>query len=1256
MVLPPIDTPRTDFAASVTQGPDKLAEITQSSIPSPSKEKNDIVQKIRGMRPPEQGTPRSRPPFADRRNLQQHPKPEFTPLLKSATRNRSHANGKENIDLNGKPATPAGFRQSFRSELLDLPENSSVLYQDDTASDGGRQPTPQVPQSSSSAIATPMPALNGKNGAALGEAQYGSLREQEAVSRARYILNTGIVLTPAQRVEQLDKELFSLKMRCYYLEEALKKSGKDFNQKALEENTNLKVDKLTLERDMRRYRKESHSAQKELEECRRRMEEYLEKLKNSNADRGMQDELDRLQRTLEENNGHIRTLEEAAESNNGHEEELQGLRDTISDLEHELRQKDQELDEKDDQIDEFKQTSDSSGELAELKRQLEERDEDIKGLQDALRTAGAESERKLKEKDRALELKDDEVHDLEKELDDANRDESFAVKGKELEGRQGEIDRLRHLLEQQQAQAKKELDDLKRQLDEVHQNAAAEARQRIEAANEKEHEIRALGQQLATAQGRDTEVEKLNDRIADLESELKERERSIDGKDDQIDDLKSKIQQIENDSDEELIAAQDRIQELEIEQQRHLKDLQALRENEGRDEAGRSHALQRGEHRIVELESFLSQARENEKQLQREIHRTRDDLAHVQRELDSKETQAKSESENWTRQRRHLEDSRSRMEEKVRNLEELISQLRESEGTLSGQEMALQRLLESERQQHASNQRAAQEQLQDANTKCEELRVSLQKRQSQLHDVESQASRHAEEKQKLQDNIESLEDEIDVLQSSLDDEATRSKDELSAARSEAESLRRQLTGLKSDLAKTESAHAVTKSELVSIQKELDASPRRESTTPSQRALRARVAELENEQQTAAEVEARMRAVDAERKALQEKLDAHEDSLQRLRMNPPQPRLATAEVQQSQNLHDQIEALRQEKEELEDDLDVLSSDLDTVISDRDEALATVDDLRKQLSDAARAAETSHRKQIATYERDIADLEASLDAAKTAQRESAIRSETTNATIARLRSRLQTAETDLATARARERTSASPETKRADLREAQAQVDEAHARLQRREERIRSLESREDELRTQLKSTQNDRRTAARRAEALTADLHNLRTTYDQLARAAHSTGAAQTRHDAELRGLAKQIAYLTARCTRAEKLRQDAAFAKSYVAKVVEVYARVHKLDLRICRDMGVVIDERPVVKLGGGVDATPRGKSGAASQTEEVVRRRERPRLKHVALAVRAALRMRKRAEAWREVRKAHEGVLGAWRSLRERRKKNIKG
>ena len=1071
-------------------------------------------------------------------------------------------------------------------------------------------------------------------------------------------------------MEQLDKEIFSLKMRCYYLEEALKKSGKDFNQKALEENTNLKVDKLTLERDMRSYRKQLRNTEKELENCRQRMEEYLEKLKQSNADESLRAELDRLGQIVDEKDAQIRNLEAAADSKDNHEQEVQALKDSIADLEHELRQKDQELDEKDDQIDQLKQASNSPEEEEELRRELEDRDDEIKSLQDALRTTSSESDRKLREKDRALELKDDEVRDLEKELENANRDESFAAKSRKAEDHQHEVDRLHKELENQQARARQESDDLKKQLEQAHNRAATESQQRVEDVDEKEHEIRALHQKLEMAEGRDQEGEKLHDQIADLEFELREKERSIDEKDIQIDGLKTKVGQIENEFDEELIAAQDRIQELEVEKERQLKDLQVLRDAERGHATVRSQVLGDAEERIANLQSSLDQARENEKHLHRESHRLKDDLAHVERELDKKESQAKEDSENWAKLRRNAENERNSLEQKVRSLEEVISQLRESEGTLSGKELALQRLLDSERQQHTLDQEAAKKQLSDANLSCDELRESSQKSATQLRDLESQNSRITQEKHRLKEKIQALEDEIEVLQSPTRNKSDRSVDDLAAAKSESESLRRQLDGLKADLAREETAHAAVKSELRGMKHRQSMNTSSKVTPSGHRGLQASGINVENDREKATELEARIKIIDAERQALQSKLEECRSSLQRLRVNPLSPTKLTG-VQTSRDPSAQIAALKQQNEELEDDLDVLASDLDAATAARDEALTTVRDLRKQLSDSARASENKYRAQVTAYERDITNLEAELDTAKTTQRETEIKADTAIATVARLRKRLEGAENDLATARARERTSASPESKRVEqreLRDAQARVEEIRERLTRREERVRALEAREDELRTGLKNARDDRRAAVERAESLAADLDELRAKRDELTAVAQSAkkdgdAVVKKRHAAELRGLAKQIEYLSARCSRAEKLRQDAAFAKGYVGKVVEVYARINRLDLRICRDMGVVIDAEAVgedsdepVQLGGHVDATPRGKGGSGVSRREnervgVKRREKRPTLKHVALMIRALLRMRKRAEGWREVRRGHEGILNKWRALREERR-----
>lgn len=181
MAFPMLDTPRTDFGASVTQYPGGLDDFTtENSIPSPSKDGNDLLRQIRGMRNPIV-TPMSRVPLADRRNPQPA-RAEFTPLLKSATRNRRIQTGRRKSDSHHdleKPPTPAGFRDSFRSDAGELPINSSVLEEETASSAGDLIAAPMVP-SSSSAPVTPLSVLRANNGADGGN--MATLREQEAVS------------------------------------------------------------------------------------------------------------------------------------------------------------------------------------------------------------------------------------------------------------------------------------------------------------------------------------------------------------------------------------------------------------------------------------------------------------------------------------------------------------------------------------------------------------------------------------------------------------------------------------------------------------------------------------------------------------------------------------------------------------------------------------------------------------------------------------------------------------------------------------------------------------------------------------------------------------------------------------------------------------------------------------------------------------------------------------------------------------------
>lgn len=182
MAFPILETPRTEAGdqTRLTQIPDFDAP-TENSIPSPSKEGNDLLTQLRGTRIPQGRTPIGRQPFADRRNVNK--RPEFTPLLKSATRNRQ-----KNLPFSSqddKVRTPAGLKASYRSNSPALPFNSSIILEEHTGSSIGAQETtdtPMVPYSSSSAMSTPMIPIRRGDGPLDRGGNLATLREQEAVS------------------------------------------------------------------------------------------------------------------------------------------------------------------------------------------------------------------------------------------------------------------------------------------------------------------------------------------------------------------------------------------------------------------------------------------------------------------------------------------------------------------------------------------------------------------------------------------------------------------------------------------------------------------------------------------------------------------------------------------------------------------------------------------------------------------------------------------------------------------------------------------------------------------------------------------------------------------------------------------------------------------------------------------------------------------------------------------------------------------
>jgi len=168
-----LDTPRTevgDLTRFTTNDPSFSMEET---FHAPA-DRDNLFKQMSGAR-----TPRNN--LASRRN--QNAKNEFTPMLKSATANRTR---QVNGLLDGKLTTPAAMKPGFQVGNTPLPEATMYDVESSSFADSAGDRT-EMPNLSASDMSTPMALprraegeMDGGNGNVL------TLREQEAVRILRY--------------------------------------------------------------------------------------------------------------------------------------------------------------------------------------------------------------------------------------------------------------------------------------------------------------------------------------------------------------------------------------------------------------------------------------------------------------------------------------------------------------------------------------------------------------------------------------------------------------------------------------------------------------------------------------------------------------------------------------------------------------------------------------------------------------------------------------------------------------------------------------------------------------------------------------------------------------------------------------------------------------------------------------------------------------------------------------------------------------
>ncbi len=730
-----LDTPRTNVGdATYLRQPD--FDISQeASFQSPSKEANVFQQTRNGGRP-NLRTPRgsSRAPFTDRRNLPAGMGgAEFTPLLKSATRNSSRRyGGKEN-----GPATPA-FLDKIDEDMTPVPGIDLSSYGASRNASSFMANTPMGQVDSSSLSPTPLVSkINGNGAGPLQDGNQLSLREQENV------------------IDRIEKENFGLKLKIHFLEEALRKAGPGFNEAALKENTDLKVDKVTMQRELQRYKKHLTSAEKDLENYRREITEMHERAKRKVADDSLRAEMEGLRKELEEKERKVEDMQRQLDQDQQDADKIERLQDEISDLEAEVRDKDRIISQHED-------------EAEDLKLRAELAEEKMKGVQRRVveLEEKAQSSEKLEEAKEIIEDLEADVRRLEQQVDDMK--DKLEEADSEKERAEGDLEELQDEMANKSLVTK----GLSRQVEEKVARLQGEldsARQEY-SRTEQQHDAR------------QREAE-------ELKFKLKESRQARDSAERESRSLAAKLEEAQA----ELNTTRDQKALLQTRHDALTNESTSLQRDISR--------LQRT---VTDLEEDLKQERQHASDLERDIRsqydvrigRLNDEISHLQAEIREKEDLYDGDGERWETERHNLTAERDRAEERAANLQKAVDRLRQAEGALTSTETKLQDALKSETERHKSEEEILSRQIQGLQRDLEVRQGALENARNNLSAVRDELGQAQLDYQAQKDKVGGLEDEVEVLQVALEEESERARQNQELAQKECDDLKKQLTALR----------------------------------------------------------------------------------------------------------------------------------------------------------------------------------------------------------------------------------------------------------------------------------------------------------------------------------------------------------------------------------------------------------------------------------------------------------------------------
>ncbi|KAL2372571.1 spindle-pole body protein, variant [Blastomyces gilchristii SLH14081] len=1215
MALPYIDTPRTEIdgnATYLTNGFRSVARnnlsalgSVENSFQSPSKD-HDLIKGFETGRSRKRSefslkTPRAgsrlnptRNALHDRRNLPTIPPPkgEFTPMLNSVSRNNFIRHNNSTRRRSG-PETPAALRNGYHSNrnTPGLPNMDMTGYGDDSTNlDGDPTPVPRI--ASSSAQSTPLPTLPGRNGNVVGDGHnMMTLKEQENV------------------INKLDKENFGLKLKIHFLEQNFKLSKPEFAQAAIQENTELKVTKLTMERDLHQCKKSLRRAEQDLAGCQVELQELQAQANRRHVNENVQRELDQMREDLESKENELHELQEELESMKENESEsLQQLREEIQDLQYDLRQKNELVENQKEEIENLKEKQqDEKSSVAELEAELQRAKEQLEDLQKSLEEARSEAREAKSKCEEAIEEKEQAVKDL-KELQDEMTDKSFYTKG------------LSRQLEEKAHKLEDELNKLRKEHNVLEENFQSKTREVAML----EDEIEGLKEDLSAEKAR------MQDDIdlAQHERDIARRER---------DDISERLHHADDD----------------IRNGENAKDVLKTRHDALTNEsASLQRDLAQAKTRISNLEEQIEAERDqymNDTDKLRLQHRNQldqlhDEIESLKHDIEDREGQHATDRDRWDSLKRSLELQKEKVEQQAAGYKRTIDKLQNVETTLSSREDKLQNIIESEKQRHLQDEELLNRQIKELNDDIASKRQAAESQRQELLSVKEELRAARREESSLREKLQALEDDIVVLQATLEEERAFAGNQ---QKSGASDLEKQLQAANKE-------RQVARDNLANANIEIHN-------------LRMASAELEAERD---ELQSQIRRiqgqVDDTYRLDQEKIDLRksklrlENELSRLR-DEKRTLLETKDKLQA-DLDNEIVRAAAEENRLSGEIDQLQDKIFMSSERRDRELVAARSKAERLELRTRELETLLNNQAsprveASLSPDFSILRRSLEDARRQERDALQRESTLKASIRDLKTRIVELDRENHELKAKELTTrssnGSPTTLevQGELRSLRSQLLDMHKSMKdlksqnhelqhatvNEEERkdlhellksstleaeslavrLSERDARVNELRIHLRRVRDERAISMKKADAAHRELESLQDRYDALLDELTQHSERKGRHAREINGLGKEIMWLRARLAREEKFRRDLAWSKGLMELGERVRIACNETDLKMIAEMGV----KP---------PSPRKKFNP------------RLKLKAVACTILAVCRMQMMSAEWSKSKKLGEGLRRA--------------